>query len=1094
MKLIKFFYLFFISLILLSSLLFALLQTRWLKEKIIAQLKIACGEKGIDIEINSIEGVFPFSLQIDRFSCNFSQDLLLEGKELKLRLSPLSLLKKALLLSYVDIKEVKLLFSLSSTQTEPPGALPWRLLIRRLKIHELSCENRTTQKSATYTLQMQLDLAKEWSRLFLDMHLSPYETPHEVISLHLFGSKKRKNAALQLKTELSSLAPLAPFVSLPFIKEMHAESTLKGSWASFDAFLHKKRMLSPLSLRSHGTFLLSDLAPALNQVWHIDLDGDLNAYDTYSLHQLNLQSDLITLKAAGEINQQLAKSSFDAQLALLDLSALNDKLSGSAQATFHLAQARASLNMHSNAIELAHVEAKNIALHIEAAPALQGWEGKFALESQGKVPLDLSYAFHLNPFSTLTLSSLSMKSGPLFALGNLEFDLENKQIAGDLYTHLKEKASATLHLSHEDQKQRADLFLLGTGFTSSFELKEEEKGEYPFSLTIDKEGEEVFECQMQGRLNIEENRMALETEHLKGVYLSYPFSLNYPFIIEKTPFSLSLSHLDLEIGRGKLTAACDLNPVRSTGTFDLRDFPLEWLSTLFPQRALTGTLSTSAFFEATSDAIKGNLNAIFDREGTFPVKGSLQAHLDHHIIQAHAYLMASQEQYAEMSASLPFTYHLYPFNISLNPEQNLSGECMIHARMQDLFDFLNFGAHQFTGFLSSRLLFAGTLKTPIVQGELFWEEGSYDNYLTGTALKNIQAELRAEKDQIHLLALSANDGKKGEIEAQGSLNLDLSRDLPYHVTAELKELHTLHFNPIDCTLTGTLYVQGTTKEAHVQGNLLIDESKYTLNDTRASEIPLLPITLLNIPSASSEAVINSHPFPLYLDLNLTADERIMVVGKGLTSEWKGSLHLTGENSNIHTSGTLDLVKGEYDLLGKTFKLTEGEIVFSEKLGVAARIQLTGLLSLPESQITAHLRGPLSAPTLTLQSNPQMSTSAILARVLFNKEISDISQPEALQIATALISLSGGAGPSVLEAIRKNLGVDRLAIVSQANNPNEIAVQIGKYLTKGVMITLSQSATSSQIIIEVEFKHGFVFRAETQDVEEGKFSFKWTHSY
>ena len=94
------------------------------------------------------------------------------------------------------------------------------------------------------------------------------------------------------------------------------------------------------------------------------------------------------------------------------------------------------------------------------------------------------------------------------------------------------------------------------------------------------------------------------------------------------------------------------------------------------------------------------------------------------------------------------------------------------------------------------------------------------------------------------------------------------------------------------------------------------------------------------------------------------------------------------------------------------------------------------------------------PQLTFQSNPHLPTSSILARILFNKEISDISHPEALQLANTLMSLSGGAGPDVLEAIRKSIGVDRLTIVSAQPGSDQIAVQIGKYLTKGVLITLS----------------------------------------
>jgi len=149
--------------------------------------------------------------------------------------------------------------------------------------------------------------------------------------------------------------------------------------------------------------------------------------------------------------------------------------------------------------------------------------------------------------------------------------------------------------------------------------------------------------------------------------------------------------------------------------------------------------------------------------------------------------------------------------------------------------------------------------------------------------------------------------------------------------------------------------------------------------------------------------------------------------------------------------------------------------------------------MPDITITAMLRGPLTAPQLTFQSNPQKPTSSILALILFNKDIADISHPEAIQLASTLVSLSGGAGPDVLETIRKSIGVDRLNISSKPGT-DELAVQIGKYLTRGIMITLSQSATSSQVIVEVELPKGFVFQAETQEEQEGKFSLKWRRSY
>jgi len=75
-----------------------------------------------------------------------------------------------------------------------------------------------------------------------------------------------------------------------------------------------------------------------------------------------------------------------------------------------------------------------------------------------------------------------------------------------------------------------------------------------------------------------------------------------------------------------------------------------------------------------------------------------------------------------------------------------------------------------------------------------------------------------------------------------------------------------------------------------------------------------------------------------------------------------------------------------------------------------------------------------------------------------------------------------------------LGVDRFEIVSDPKGGDQVSMQIGKYLTQGVLVTLSQSKTSSDVIVEVDLKHGFIFQAESQDQWEGKFSLKWYHNY
>ncbi len=61
----------------------------------------------------------------------------------------------------------------------------------------------------------------------------------------------------------------------------------------------------------------------------------------------------------------------------------------------------------------------------------------------------------------------------------------------------------------------------------------------------------------------------------------------------------------------------------------------------------------------------------------------------------------------------------------------------------------------------------------------------------------------------------------------------------------------------------------------------------------------------------------------------------------------------------------------------------------------------------------------------------------------------------------------------------------------------IALQVGKYIADGVIITLSQSADNSSpnIAVEVDLSHGFVFEAENDQVQEqGRFSLMWNRNY
>lgn len=627
-----------------------------------------------------------------------------------------------------------------------------------------------------------------------------------------------------------------------------------------------------------------------------------------------------------------------------------------------------------------------------------------------------------------------------------------------------------------------------------------DRQQWPFSFAAWGNMYDPFEITVSGSCKSQGQAFDLNLEEIQGKISERLLALEKPCQIHWSPSHLKIADCTLKVGDGFFQGSCDFSEKSANAAIDIRHFPLGVLSIFRPNFVLEGSLAACGFLEATEEDIKGSLNVALEqadllyygKEEPLQAKGSVQIHLDHHVLQCHSSLNARGEQFVDLTASVPVEHQIYPFQLKVNPEEKLSGELIAEGKVEDIFDFINIGSHNVTGLISCRLLLSQTFNSPVLQGSIDWENGSYENHYTGTTLKEIQVHLQADKDTLKLTSLKAHDDS-GTLSATGQLKMKPNQKFRYEISAELDHLNALRFDMIDADLTGPLYITGNTDSAMALGNLILPKATIRIPDKLPYEIPNVPFTFINRPSHLAPPQMAALPvFPLHIDFDVTAEDKVFVEGKGLKSEWKGSGHLSGTNMAVAVDGKLDLINGEYSFVGKTFKLTEGQIIFNDKPTPSAYLTLSGILSLQDVEITANLSGPLTSPQLTFQSNPHMPTSAILSRILFNKDIGDISQTEAIQLAATLMDLSGGATPSVMEMIRKTLGIDRLTIVP--SEKNEIALQIGKYLTKGVMVTLSQSATSTQVIVEVELKKGFVFQAETQEEQEGKFSLKWRRNY
>ncbi len=632
--------------------------------------------------------------------------------------------------------------------------------------------------------------------------------------------------------------------------------------------------------------------------------------------------------------------------------------------------------------------------------------------------------------------------------------------------------------------------------------------EWPY--TFDLKGGEAHDLQMSssGFLEKEESSYKIIVDTFGGFALKKAFATESPLTISWDKKAVSLNNLNLRVGEGSLNGSFSFTPQYINAEVKAEHLPLDFLTLSSPSFSLNGFSSFEGYVEATEENMEGSFTLFleeaelssFGRDQELFNKGTFKAEIHQNTLEIDTYLSKKEKENLEWKAVLPIQYTLSPFRLSINKEKELSSNLNIYGKLENIFDFIDLGTHRITGLINSHLTLSKTLEHPSLEGTLDIKEGSYENYFTRSFLKEIEGKIIASDNALQILTLKGKDRKEGELQAEGSVLLDLNQHFPYKLKAHLHNLKGINFDMISANFTGPLEVTGDIKHLNAFGDLKIEKASGEIPDSIPIQVPVLPITYLNKPhrEKQEEEVNLAEKFPFNLDIKLHAEKstpgKVLVRGRGLRSEWMGDVQINGSNDQITASGSLSLLRGEFVFVGKIFALSEGEITLIDKPKQAANLKLKGTLALPEITITVLLNGDVEAPVITFQSTPYLPTSSILSHILFNEDISAISPMQAVQLAQTIVTMSGKMGPDVLETIRKSLGVDRLNIVSAPDGSDEVSLQIGKYLTKGVMITLSQGTESSQVIVEVELKHGFILQAETQPDEEGKFSLKWNRNY
>jgi translocation and assembly module TamB len=201
-----------------------------------------------------------------------------------------------------------------------------------------------------------------------------------------------------------------------------------------------------------------------------------------------------------------------------------------------------------------------------------------------------------------------------------------------------------------------------------------------------------------------------------------------------------------------------------------------------------------------------------------------------------------------------------------------------------------------------------------------------------------------------------------------------------------------------------------------------------------------------------------------LDVTVDAPKQIFVRGRGLDTEFGGKVQLTGPVSAITAAGGFQLVRGRLDILTQRISFDRGTITFAGDLDPS--LEFSGSTKSGDTTITVTVSGRASDPLVTFSSTPELPQDEILARLIFQKGIGELSPLQVARLAAAVSELTGGQG-GVLSRLRAVTGLDDLDIVT--DEKGQAAVAAGRYVTENVYVGVQQGAgsKSSKVTIDLD---------------------------
>jgi translocation and assembly module TamB len=372
---------------------------------------------------------------------------------------------------------------------------------------------------------------------------------------------------------------------------------------------------------------------------------------------------------------------------------------------------------------------------------------------------------------------------------------------------------------------------------------------------------------------------------------------------------------------------------------------------------------------------------------------------------------------------------------------------------------------QLSGTLEASGSVSGPLSKPSVRAMFSTSGASVVDPEANVRVNDINIMGTVDGDTVTLRSANARLAAGGSISAGGTISLDAAAGFPADLRVALDQARYADGDMVVATVNGNLAIAGAlTRDPLLSGRIDVERAEITVPDSFGGGAAAIDVIHRNAPPAVRATLArarandgtptpSARPSVMRLDVTVSAPARIFIRGRGLDTEVGGDVRLTGPVTDIQPVGGFRLIRGRLSILGQRITFDEGTVTLIGDLD--PYLDFVARSAGNDITVFITVRGRVSDLDIGFSSQPELPEDEVLAQLIFNRSLSELSALQIAQLAAAAAELAGGGNSSLLGSLRSATGLDDLDVVTDSEG--NAAVRAGRYIQDNIYLGVEAGA-------------------------------------